>query len=354
MIENGSRWHAVVSGADNGAGVFTWYWNSGGGGSLIRWTSYSSSVGTVLERAVQNPRETRPVEIGDGRVVDLGPVRRGGGDGSQFAKATPDRRRAVRRALWHARKPDHEALAGHSWVPCEPAASMQLESLAIAQQQQQQQEVGFHQQQLLQVYRGCDPGQVGAVARGSVECKVHDGDVRGLLQLIADGEGGPLTAAATEAYITGQNAGDLVWDGQAWSAVFAAATAQRNYRGAKALRILVIRSTLAAIDALLQQLTPAAAGTTPATMVAVPPELQDRADVLAQQLLLAATKTVRCTDKTFPRIPRADGVAGSRMVVEVRLGDCVVEALRLKDLYGYNVAVLNMANATRPGGGYLV
>jgi hypothetical protein len=129
----------------------------------------------------------------------------------------------VRRVLWFGRQPNPKTPSGAEWVPCAPELGKQLEQAHAHY---------TSPASLLAVYAAAgDKPQCSSVQRGRVACCVHDGDSEGLLQLVSDGEGGPLSDAAAAAILDGQKGATLYWDPQAWERIHKAAAAVQNYRG---------------------------------------------------------------------------------------------------------------------------
>ena len=290
------------------ASPFMWHWQASGRGEIPSWEPYPAHDALRLEFGLQ--RQNAEVAIDHGYVVNLTSMHQTkfkAADAYQYNTKTPDRRRRVRRALWY----EYQKQQG-TWEPVEPEQSMELESQEKQKvpelQRPQRWKTGF--------------------ARGWVEVCECRQDAAALLQLVASGCEIGVVALALGALDR------MPWDAAAWRATFAAHVAKKNYAGSKALRVLVMRTTL---TALRQRYYTGSSG--------------EQTQLDLADMLRPAVETLRHTPQTTPPIPPScSAVPGMRVSVESI--DCVEAGLRMQD-QKLNPAVLNMANAFHPGGGYL-
>lgn len=291
---------------------FRWYWRSEG-----HWEPYPAPISQRLEhtwRAVSNGKPPvaapRPVPVGGGRVVDFSELMQGG-EAFQYSRSTPDRKRAVRRALWYEKPTNASSHA--TWQPCATDTSKELER-------------AFKRREAVAEVAAAKG--LGAVARGHVDCLERDGDTLALLRIVGstaspDSDGTNVEEAAAAALCR------LPWHPEEWARVFGESQRARAWAGAKALRILVMRTTLLAIDQALSSSS-------------------------AAQLLKAAANTIKHTQHNTCKIgiPHGDAVQHTPCSIHVWNADCIETGITLQQK-GLNPCVLNMANAQQPGGGYL-
>ena len=289
---------------------FMWHWNAGTSG----WQPYPTNHVLVLEHQLCRGRAPQ-AQLNSGYTVDLREMRKvqyNATDTWQFKSTTPDRMRPVRRALWYS---NHDA---GLYQPLEPEASVELEAQ--------------FQQKNKAVYR-LEARKEQGFARGWIEvCEHHTNDTAALMDLVAGGYEYAITAHAVEAMTR------VSWSAEAWKTAFDRELAVRNYAGTKALRVLVMRTTLTVL---------AEAQYTNDAGAPVPLDLAE--------MLRPAIETHRHTPQQYAaeqwHIPAAArGV--QRTEVSVVGTDCVEVGLTMQD-DGLTPAVLNMANAFHAGGGYL-
>ena len=184
------------------ASPYMWHWQSNR--QADTWEPYDADTALRLEHEYQ--RRSRSCQVGGGRVVDFsGMGRNGDRDAVQRARGT----RAVRRALWYSRDPS--SIGGFK-----PAYS-----------------------------GGAEPrdGTAGYV-RGWVECLKNNYNAKELFTLVASGMELGVSLLAREAI----DSPNFVWDGRAWFEAFEEARKVKNYGGTKSLRVLVMRTTLKALE----------------------------------------------------------------------------------------------------------
>lgn len=289
------------------ASHFMWHWQAAGRGEDPRWDPYPAHNALQLEYELLQ-RQYAEVAIDHGYVVNLTAMHQAkfnAADAYQYNTKTPDRRRRVRRALWYQKQQG-------TWEPVEPEQSVELES----QEKQRVPELQHPQR-----------WRTG-FARGWVEVCECSQDAAALLQLVASGCELGVAALALAALDR------MPWDAAAWQATFAEHVAKKNYSGSKALRVLVMRTTL---TALRERYYIGSSG--------------QKTQLGLAHMLRPAVETVHHTPQTTPPIQPSRGAApGTRVSVESI--DCVEAGLRMQD-QKMNPVVLNMANAEHPGGGYL-
>ena len=132
---------------------------------------------------------------------------------------------------------------------------------------------------------------------------------------------------------------ESTFDHEGWLNLFKDASANRSYDALHGLRIALIDDTFRRLDA---------GWYTSCTGEAVKfekgvhnPE-ENTKDVIPYDFM----------DKKFPELPPMEDRPFQKTEVFVRNADCVIEALKMLD-EGMRPAVINMANANNPGGGYL-
>ena len=315
-------------GADGVA--YQWHWQS----DERKWIAFDEASSGTLERACQAGSPTATVGRGGTREVDLrGRMQRSSGSG----KGGRDRPRPVLRGLWYWLMSEKSSI----WAPYSEAVSASLEAAF------QKQLAGRLYNLLVPIdaQRAVDlTDPTSMVQRNSKARKGEQGRpvCRGYLQTKSRAGAGAASSDSLYRRVRDAEPQALLlarpWAPRAWSRAFGAAMEAKDFELVKLLRTLVMESTQRAC--IERQYSLGASGL---QMVAFE-ERGQAGDVLLEP----ARRSV-----LLPDMSQAGRPNGRRKsFVSVVEGDCLAAASALRR-GGLNPVVLNMANESTPGGGYL-